>query len=197
MVHHVMTPAELSTALVARKRLLSFVDENVSFELVRVGEAGGTYFTAVRLLSSVDPDVAPQIGNLDKSPVTMATAVRLLPGVQSHVCFQMVIPCKSFGARFTLKGLFTGMGSLMILKHVFVPEGAIADFTREHFISATAAVLVVAAAAPTVTVPRECTFHRGRSYCSTAAPNRATAGGGAAVAVALIATTTTSCVCFQ
>ena len=53
-----------------------------------------------------------------------------------------MISGKSLVAHFTFERFFTGMGSFMILKHMFVPEGAIANFARKDFVPPVLAVAV-------------------------------------------------------
>ena len=110
-----MTPPEFSVAFVTSKGLLPLVDEDVSFELVGVGEARQAYVTFVGPFASMDPKMAPEVGNLNKLPVTVRAAVGLFTGMQPHVGLQMVVPRETFVTDLALKRFFPSVRTLMIL----------------------------------------------------------------------------------
>lgn len=167
VVHEVMAPPELPTALLTREGLLPLVDEDVGLQLVRVRESRGTDVALVGLLARVNAEMPPEVRHLNELSVAVTAAVGLFPRVEAHVRLQVVVSRESLVAHFAFERLFTGMCSFMILEHVFVAEGAVADLAREHLVPP-----VVLATAPAVAVPRErslpgggCSGHgRGRSH---------------------------------
>lgn len=60
--------------------------------------------------------------------------VWFLSGVQTHVCLQMMIARKSLPALQALEWFLARVRSLVVLQHVLVAEGSVADVTREHLL---------------------------------------------------------------
>ena len=100
-----MPSAEAHLAVFTLERLFTFVDQQVSLELVRIAKFRRTEFAGIRTFSGVDPQMASKIGYLYKLPVAVATMIWLLSCVQSHVSLQVVVPRKSAKRIETLQKL--------------------------------------------------------------------------------------------
>lgn len=140
-MHEVVSTSKLAVTKLAGEWLLALVDQVVSLQLVRVGEAGVADVALVRPLTGVNPQMSTQIGHLDKLPLTMSARVRLFTRVQPHVRLEMVVAGEPLVTHLALERFLTGVGPLVVLQYVFVTERPVADFAGEDLLPA---VLVVA-----------------------------------------------------
>lgn len=79
--------------------------------------------------------MSPQVCHLDELSVAVCAGVWLLSRVESHVSLEVVIPCKSFMAFLTFERFLPRVCSLVVLQHVLVAEGPVADVAGEHLLS--------------------------------------------------------------
>lgn len=85
--------------------------------------------------------MSPQIGHLHKLTVTMGATVGFLTGVQTHMGLEMMVTREALMTDFALEGLFTGMGSLVVLKNVLVAKGSVANLACEDLVAPVHAIL--------------------------------------------------------
>lgn len=117
-----MPSPELHIAVIAGKRLFIIVYERMRFQLIRIAETRIAYCAYVRTFPRMYPLMTTQIGNLNEISLTEAALIRLLACVKPYMCFQMMVPCKSFLACRTYERFFAGMCALVILQYVLVSE---------------------------------------------------------------------------
>lgn len=156
VVHEVVTPAEFAGAQLALERLLTFVDEHVGLELVRVGEAGRAQLAGVGPLPRVDAQVTAKVGNLNKATqfksnvirdlqkreicttnlyelsIAVGAVVGLLPSVEPHVRLEVVVAGEALAALLALERLFPRVRPLVVLEDVLVAKGPVAYGAAEH-----------------------------------------------------------------
>lgn len=121
-------------ATFATERLLVGMDEDMRFELIRIGKSRGTTLARVRTFAGVYPEMSSEISHLYELPIAMFAMIRSLARMQSHMGLQMVIARKSLMAFGTFERFLAGMRPFVILQDVFVAEGAITNAARELFI---------------------------------------------------------------
>lgn len=82
--------------------------------------------------------VPPEVGHLDELALAVGAMVGFLARVQAHVRLKVVVACEPFVALLALEGLFSGVRPLVILQHVLVSEGPMADVAHEQFVATIA-----------------------------------------------------------
>ena len=119
----------------------------MSFELIRIGEFGSAELAGIGAFAGVHAEMPTKVSHLHEMAVTMCALVRLLPRVEPHVCLQVVIAGESLFTHTTAERLLACMGSLVILEHVFVPEGTVTRLTGKCLLAPRYCVPHVATAA--------------------------------------------------
>lgn len=82
LVMNKMVPAaEPDVAVLALKRFFPLVDQQMSFELIRVAELCGAELASVRPLAGVNSEMTAEVGDLDELPIAVGAVVGLFSSV--------------------------------------------------------------------------------------------------------------------
>jgi hypothetical protein len=81
-------------------------------------------------------EMSAQVGHLHKLTIAVCTLVWLLSRVEPHVCLQVVVAGEPLLAHPAAERLLSSVSPLVVLQHVFVPEGAVTCATGEDLVTA-------------------------------------------------------------
>jgi hypothetical protein len=134
-MHEMMPTPESALTSHAFKRLFTFMNQHVSFQLIRIGEFGRAKFAGVGSFACVYSEVSPQVCDLHELAVAMGALVGLLPSVEPHMRLEVVVSGEPLFAHSAAEWLLASVGPLVVLQDVFIPEGAMTRPAGEHFVS--------------------------------------------------------------